>query len=61
MPHPHLPAVLAALQFWIVALAVPVMLARGQVKAYAAWRAEQRRLDQQRRREQSEVRVHMRV
>lgn len=49
-PARHCNCVLAALQFWVIALAIPLLIARGQVKGYQAWRAEQRRLDQQRRR-----------
>lgn len=47
---------LAVLQFWVIALAIPLLVARAQVKGYQAWRAEQRRLDQQRRRALGEVR-----
>ncbi len=50
------PAVLAALQFWVVALAIPLLVVRGQIREYEAWRAEHRRVDKQRRREQGEVR-----
>ncbi|KAL4424120.1 hypothetical protein ABPG75_001421 [Micractinium tetrahymenae] len=54
-PRRRCHCVLAALHFWIVGLLPPVLAATYQVRAYRAWRAEERRLGRQQRREQAEA------
>ncbi|KAL4440564.1 hypothetical protein ABPG75_003565 [Micractinium tetrahymenae] len=56
-PARHCHCVLAALQFWLVAVGAAAAVACGQARSYTAWRWQQRRQDRERRKRQAEVRA----